>query len=114
MVREVPVAQAEGGLCPTLSAARIGDTAQPARRRATTVTIEEASPAERLAVFARAHALSPRESVLLGHLAKGADSHAPADRMSLAEHTVQDHLKPIFATTSTHNRGMLLARALGA
>ena len=69
---------------------------------------------ERLAVFARAHALSPRESVLLGHLAKGGDSHALAGRMCLSEHTVQDHLKSIFAKTSTNNRGMLLARALGA
>ncbi|MER6423268.1 LuxR C-terminal-related transcriptional regulator [Streptomyces sp. NPDC001137] len=65
-------------------------------------------------MFARAHALSPRESVLLGHLAKGGDSHALADRMSLSEHTVQDHLESIFAKTSTNNRGMLLARALGA
>ncbi|NUQ98433.1 MAG: helix-turn-helix transcriptional regulator [Streptomyces sp.] len=102
------------GLWLTLSAARIGDAARPARRRAIAVTIEETSPAERLAVFARAHALSPRESVLLGLLAKGGDSHALADRMSLSEHTVQDHLKSIFAKTSTNNRGMLLARALGA
>lgn len=102
------------GLWLTLSAARIGDAAPPARRRAIAVTIEETSPTERLAVFARAFALSPREGDLLGHLARGGDNHTVACRMSLSELTVQDHLKSIFAKTSTNTRGMLLARALGA
>ncbi|NUP24113.1 MAG: helix-turn-helix transcriptional regulator [Streptomyces sp.] len=102
------------GLWLTLSAARIGDAAPQARRRAIAVTIEETSPAERLAVFARAFALSPREGDLLGHLARGGDNRTVACRMSLSELTVQDHLKSIFAKTSTNTRGMLLARALGA
>jgi DNA-binding CsgD family transcriptional regulator len=33
--------------------------------------------------------------------------------MFLSAHTVQDHLKSIFAKTSTHNRRTLLSRALG-
>ncbi len=102
------------GLWLTLSAARIGDAAPQAWRRAIAVTIEETAPTERLAVFARAFALSPREGDLLGHLARGDDSHTLACRMSLSELTVQDHLKSIFAKTSTNHRGMLLARALGA
>ncbi|MDF3145321.1 MULTISPECIES: LuxR C-terminal-related transcriptional regulator [unclassified Streptomyces] len=102
------------GLWLTLSAARIGDAAPQARRRAIAVTIEETSPTERLAVFARAFALSPREGDLLSHLARGGDNHTVACRMSLSELTVQDHLKSIFAKTSTNTRGMLLARALGA
>ncbi|RPK42312.1 hypothetical protein EES37_18765 [Streptomyces sp. ADI91-18] len=34
--------------------------------------------------------------------------------MSVSERTVQDHLKSVFAKTAPNNRGMLLARALGA
>ncbi|MDJ0345360.1 helix-turn-helix transcriptional regulator [Streptomyces sp. H10-C2] len=101
------------GLWLTLRAARIGDAA-PLDRRDIAVTIEETSPTERLAVFTRAFALSPREGDLLGHLAKGGDSHTVARQMFLSEHTVQDHLKSIFAKTSTHNRRTLLTRALGA
>ncbi|MGW0734826.1 helix-turn-helix transcriptional regulator [Streptomyces sp. NPDC002851] len=101
------------GLWLTLRAARIGDT-DPPDRRDIAVTIEESSPAERLAVFTRAFALSARECELLGHLAKGGDSHTVARRMSVSEHTVQDHLKSVFAKTGTNNRRMLLARTLGA
>jgi DNA-binding CsgD family transcriptional regulator len=36
-----------------------------------------------------------------------------AGLMFLSEHTVQDHLKSIFAKTATHNRPALLSRALG-
>lgn len=100
------------GLWLTLRAARIGD-ADPPDRRDIAVTIEESSPVERLAVFTRAFALSDREAELLGHLAKGGDSHTVARQMFLSEHTVQDHLKSIFAKTSTNNRKMLLARVLG-
>jgi DNA-binding NarL/FixJ family response regulator len=82
-------------------------------RHSIAVTLEETSPAERLALFARSFALSPREADVLDHLAKGGDSHTVAHRMSLSEYTVQDRLKSIFTKTSTNNRVMLLARALG-
>ena len=93
------------GLWLTLRAARIGaDIA---------VTIEESTPAERLDLFARACALSTRESELLTHLGSGADTREVAGRMFLSEHTVQDHLKSVFAKTQTRSRKALLARALG-
>ncbi|MFG3001756.1 helix-turn-helix transcriptional regulator [Streptomyces sp. NPDC048340] len=101
------------GLWLTLRAARIGD-ADPPGRREIAVTIEESSPTERLAVFTRAFALSAREGELLGHLVKGGDSHTVARQMFVSEHTVQDHLKSIFAKTSTNSRRVLLTRALGA
>ncbi|WP_308296992.1 MULTISPECIES: helix-turn-helix transcriptional regulator [unclassified Streptomyces] len=101
------------GLWLTLRAARIGD-ADPPDRRDIAVTIEEAAPPERLAVFTRAFGLTAREGDLLGRLAKGGDSHTVARQMFVSEHTVQDHLKSIFAKTSTNNRRMLLTRALGA
>lgn len=97
-----------GGAWLTLRAARIGDA--PAD---IAVTIETASPAERTEVFARALGLSAREAELLGHLVAGADTHHIAERMFLSEHTVQDHLKSIFAKSGTRNRRTLIARAAG-
>ncbi|WP_053852540.1 helix-turn-helix transcriptional regulator [Streptomyces sp. NRRL B-24085] len=102
------------GLWLTLSAARIGGVLPSDRRHSIAVTLEETSPAERLALFARCFALTPREADVLGHLAKGGDSRTVAQRMSLSEHTVQDHLKSVFTKTATNNRVMLLARAVGA
>ncbi len=100
------------GLWLTVRAARIGD-AQDAEGRDIAVTIEQALPAERLAVFAKAFALSARETELLGHLASGVDTSEVARRMFLSEFTVQDHLKSIFGKTGTHSRRALLSRALG-
>lgn len=93
------------GLWLTLRAARLGaDIA---------VTIEESTPAERLDLFARAHCFTARESELLSHLVSGADTREIAGRLFLSEHTVQDHLKSVFAKTGTRSRKALLARALG-
>jgi DNA-binding NarL/FixJ family response regulator len=36
-----------------------------------------------------------------------------AREMSLSEHTIQDHLKSIFAKTAAHDRVTVLSRALG-
>ncbi|MDT4961847.1 MAG: hypothetical protein QOF87_1494 [Pseudonocardiales bacterium] len=77
------------------------------------VTIEEASAAERLELFARAFGLTARENELLGRLATGDDTRAMAHQMSLSEHTVQDHLKSIFAKTGARDRITVLSRALG-
>jgi len=63
------------------------------------VTIEEISAADRLDLFARAIGLTTRENELLSLLATGSDTRAMARQMSLSEHTVQDHLKSIFAKT---------------
>ena len=73
----------------------------------------QTSPPERVALFVRAFAFSTRETELIGHLTTGADTRELARRMFLSEHTVQDHLKSIFAKTSTHNRRALLSLTLG-
>lgn len=101
-----------GGVWLTLRAARIGDTV-PTDKRDIAVTIESASPVERLALYVRACGLSSREAELLGHLATGADTRHTAQRMFLSEHTVQDHLKSIFAKAGVRSRRTLLTRALG-
>jgi DNA-binding CsgD family transcriptional regulator len=89
----------------TLRAARIDDDIA--------VTIETAAPSERLDVFGRAAGLTERETELLGLLVAGNDTRAVADRMYLAEYTVQDHLKSIFAKTGARSRRRLLASVNG-
>jgi DNA-binding CsgD family transcriptional regulator len=100
------------GLWLTLRAALVNATGSASDRRIA-VTIEEASPTERVAVFGRAFGLSSRERDLLDHLVAGGDTREIAAEMFLSEHTVQDHLKSIFARTSVHNRRTLIAKALG-
>ena len=75
--------------------------------------MEASNPAERLDLYLRSHALSPRERELVTLLAQGHPTKEVAIRMFLSEHTVQDHVKSIFAKTNTHNRRTLLAHALG-
>ncbi|WP_327636931.1 helix-turn-helix transcriptional regulator [Kribbella sp. NBC_00482] len=77
------------------------------------VTIEESTPAERLEVFALAHALTPREREILAELTTGADSRHIAQRLVLSEHTVNDHVKAILAKTGATTRPTLLARVAG-
>jgi len=101
-----------GGRWLTLRAARMG-TAQPAHQRDIAVTIEPAAPSDRVSVFARASGLTSRETELLHHLVTGAATRDITQHMFVSEHTVQDHLKSIFAKTATRNRRTLLARALG-
>jgi DNA-binding NarL/FixJ family response regulator len=100
----------------TLRAARLSASERepgPAASGALVVTIEEASAAERLELFGRAFGLSGREYELLGVLATGSDTRAMARQMSLSAHTIQDHLKSIFAKTGASDRITLLSRALG-
>ena len=100
------------GLWLTLRAGRIGNAGTP-EERDIAVSIEETSPTERLALFARAFGLTGRERELLHHLASGSDTRDLARQMFVSEHTVQDHLKSIFAKTSARSRSTLLSRALG-
>ena len=97
-----------------LRAARLSPDQPPASGAATiVVTIEEASASERVELFGRAFGLSAREYELLGLLATGSDTRSMARQMSLSEHTIQDHLKSIFAKTGAHDRVTVLSRALG-
>jgi DNA-binding CsgD family transcriptional regulator len=68
---------------------------------------------ERLDLFSRSFGLTVREHELLGLLATGSDTRAMARQMSLSEHTIQDHLKSIFAKTGARDRVTVLSRALG-
>lgn len=77
------------------------------------VSVEATGPADRLDVFARAVGLSARERELVTLLAQGADTAEAAARMSVSPHTLQDHLKSVFAKTGTRTRRVLLSHALG-
>jgi DNA-binding CsgD family transcriptional regulator len=96
----------------TLSAARLDGPGRPAEGDIA-VTIEECTAADRLDLFARTAGLSEREAELVEHLVAGLDTREIAGRMFLSGHTVQDHLKSVFAKTGTHNRRTLLARVRG-
>jgi DNA-binding CsgD family transcriptional regulator len=100
------------GVWLTLRAARMGGAA-PTDQYDIAVTIESTPPAERMALFVRASGLSDREAELIGHLVAGLDTHRIAERMFVSEHTVQDHLKSIFAKTGARNRRTLLTRVVG-
>jgi DNA-binding NarL/FixJ family response regulator len=105
----------DGGTWLSLRAARVvaADVDRPIAERDIAVSIELASPSERRTLFARAHALTPRESELLDLLAEGGDTRTVAATLYVSEHTVQDHLKSIFAKTGTRNRRTLVARIAG-
>ncbi|WP_372735978.1 helix-turn-helix transcriptional regulator [Nocardioides sp.] len=96
----------------SMSAARLGATG-PLEDRTIAVTLQRAGPADRLALFARASGLTARETELVRHLGDGVDTRQLARRLGVAEHTVQDHLKAIFAKTSTGSRLELLSRVFG-
>jgi DNA-binding NarL/FixJ family response regulator len=101
----------EGGWLSLRAARMASPGAAPAE---IAVTIETASGAERIDLFSRAHALSPREAELLGALARGSDTRQLAAELYVSENTVQDHLKAIFTKTGARNRRVLMARALGS
>jgi DNA-binding CsgD family transcriptional regulator len=102
-----------GGVWVTLRAARMV-AASSTGRASIAVTMEPTPPAERTALYARVTGLSERETELLGHLVGGSDTHELARRLFVSEHTVQDHLKSVFAKTGAGNRRVLVARATGA
>jgi DNA-binding CsgD family transcriptional regulator len=97
----------------SMSAARLGATG-PVGDRTIAVTLQTTAPADRMALFARASALTSRETELVRHLGDGTDTRHLARCLGVSEHTVQDHLKAIFAKTSTSSRLQLVTRAFGS
>ena len=96
----------------TLRAARIAGP-RPRSDQDIAVTIEPTSPSDRTALLVSSCGLSTREAEVVHELANGADTRGIAEAMTLSEHTVQDHLKSIFAKTGARNRRQLISFALG-
>lgn len=77
------------------------------------VTVEMAPADERLELFGRVHAFTPRERDVMTQLAGGLDNHGLATALGVSDHTVQDHLKSLHSKTGARSRGELLSLALG-
>lgn len=101
-----------GGLWVTVSAARI-EKRDSSTSADIAITIEASSPNDRMLMFGLAFGLSAREREILDHLATGTDTRELAGLAGISVHTVQDHLKSIFAKTAANNRRTLLSRVLG-
>ncbi|MFC5727953.1 MULTISPECIES: helix-turn-helix transcriptional regulator [Nocardioides] len=77
------------------------------------VSIGPATAAERTDLLARVHALSPRETEVLGLAVHGLDSRAIASRLVIAPTTAEDHLRALLAKTGSPSRQVLMSRVLG-
>lgn len=99
-----------GGEWCTFGAARLDD---PAGVGSIAVSIERTSTAARADLYGRAIGLTAREAELLRELVRGGDTRSVAQRLFVSPHTVQDHLKSMFAKSGVRSRSSLVARATG-
>jgi DNA-binding CsgD family transcriptional regulator len=74
------------------------------------VVLRSAAPAETLELRCRAYALTARERQVVAALIAGDDTRALTERLVISPHTVQDHLKSIFAKIGVRSRRELVAR----
>jgi DNA-binding CsgD family transcriptional regulator len=73
------------------------------------VTIRPASAHDVLDLRLVAHDLTAREREIVTVLLDGSETHAVAERLFLSPHTVNDHVKAIFAKIGVRTRKQLLA-----
>ena len=59
-------------------------------------------------------AWTPRERQVIQLLVDGLDTRAVTRALLISQHTVQDHLKSIFARSGVHSRRQLVAMFTGA
>ena len=74
------------------------------------VNLRAATANETFDLLCRVYALSQRERELVSLLVAGLDTRAISERLFISPHTVQDHLKSVFAKIGIHSRRELLAR----
>ncbi|MHA3701155.1 response regulator transcription factor [Jatrophihabitans sp. YIM 134969] len=74
------------------------------------VTLDSASAADVSDLALSAHGLSPREQEVTGLVLRGASTSAIAASLHLSPHTVQDHLKSVFAKLGVNSRRALVQR----
>ena len=97
--------QAADGRWVTIEAAAL----EGEREGEVAVQLRSATAAETFELLCRVYALSPREHDVVSLLVAGLDTRAIAKRMFISPHTVQDHLKSVFAKIGIHSRRELLA-----
>jgi DNA-binding NarL/FixJ family response regulator len=76
----------------------------------TAVVIEPAQPAELAPIILLAHGLTKREGEVAQRALHGRANKQIASELHIAEHTVEDHLKAVFAKVGVGSRGELRAR----
>jgi DNA-binding CsgD family transcriptional regulator len=76
----------------------------------TAVTFEAASGGQLLGLLLRAHGLTARERGVCDEVIAGRPTGDIAARLHISVHTVQDHLKSVFAKVGVRSRGELVAR----
>lgn len=62
-----------------------------------------------LEAFCARHGLSPREQEVIRLLLEGLGTAQMANRLSISEHTIRDHLKRLYRKTGTRSRSELLS-----
>ena len=73
------------------------------------ITLRDATTSETFDRLCRTYGLSRRERQIVTALADGLDTRTVADRLSISRHTVQDHLKSVFAKIGVNSRRELVA-----
>jgi DNA-binding CsgD family transcriptional regulator len=73
------------------------------------VNLRSATANETFDLLCRVYALSQREREVVSLLVAGLDTRAISKRLFISAHTVQDHLKSVFAKIGIHSRRELLA-----
>ena len=74
------------------------------------VTIEQARPSDLVPLLLESYGLTPRETEVVQHLARGLSTKDIARELMLSVHTVRDHVKAIYEKAGVNGRGELLAR----
>ncbi len=72
------------------------------------ITLREAVPLETFGLLCRASRLSPRERDVAQAVIAGLDTCQVSERLFISRHTVQDHLKSVFAKLGVRSRRELL------
>jgi DNA-binding CsgD family transcriptional regulator len=73
------------------------------------VTLRDSTAGETFDRLCRIYALTRRERQVVAALAAGLDTRTAAVRLSISGHTLQDHLKSVFAKTGVNSRRELVA-----
>src|SRR5690606_23869215 len=113
---EALCAGASGYLLKPSSAAQIVEAVQAARAGGATINPQIASKVldmfTRLAVPPADYGLTEREREVLHHLVDGCTKRRLAERLFLSPHTVDMHIRNIYAKLHVHSRSGAIAKAL--
>lgn len=71
------------------------------------IILERPRPIDLSPIVAEAHDLTPRENQVAAAVMRGLATRQIANLLGIAEYTVQDHLKAVFAKVGVANRGEL-------